>query len=310
MVDMEAGRAGHLAEQSRGHTPDIMRQTADTEFHQISQGGDSDRSNSDRSSSDRSLIRRPELSEIDLGEPFSEQIVRRRDSQPSGSRDPQPSGGRESRQLGRRDSHMEGNRDRDTDKEPVSTLRSPPVSKAEEQHAPKSRESRAAAQAPMIDIAEDQQSVWELSATERSSEEYGVDRGVSIPMMDDFFTPWSGPGPSSAFADASPIEYSNASIVNRYPSQPLPALESPVQHPESTVPRIRLSRSQEREVPVEETPHENRIRSGSTSGRMQLYANSATSSQSQLTASRRPLNVEKPLPALPGQARPSRYQQV
>jgi len=300
---MEAGRAGKLAEQSRGHTTDIMRQTPDIEFYRISQGEDSDRSHSERSSSNRSLIRRPELSEIDLGEPFSEQMVGRRDTQ----------------LVARRDSHLSGSRDsqmvgtRDTDKEPVTPLRSPPRSRAEERYAPISRESRVAAQAPMIDIVEDEQSIGELPATERASEEFVVDRGVSIPMMDDFFTPWAGPEPSSAaLADASPIEYSNASIVNRYPVPPLPAVKPPVRHPELTVPRIRISRSQEREGPAKEAPPDHRILSGSISGRLQQYASSAASSQSLLTASRRPSNadVDKPLPPLPGQSRPSRYQQT
>lgn len=290
MVDLEPRRVGKPAEQSRTRTPDT-RPTSDIEFQRISPGDDSERSNSERSSSDRSLIRRPELEEIDLGEPFSELSV------------------------GRRDSQMLGNRG--SDKEPV--MRSPPTPRVEARDAPKSRESRAAAQAPMIDVPEDQESIGELPATERSSEEFVADRGVSIPMMDDFFTPWTGPGRgSAALADASPLEYANASNVNRLPApppaavQPPATIQPPVRHLEPSAPHIRISRPQERGSPADEAPHDNRIRFGSTSGRLQQYASSAASSRSQLTASRRPSNadVDKPLPPLPGQSRPSRYQQT
>jgi hypothetical protein len=294
MVDMEAGRVGTAAEQSRGETPDIMRQTPDrmrqtsgVEFHQINQGEDSDRSNSDRSSSDRSLIRRPELSEIDLGEPFHEQLDERRESQ------------------------MVGNRD--TDREPATPLRSPLRPRGEAQNTPKSRESRAAAQAPMIDAVENQDSMGELPGTERWSEDLIVDRGVSIPMMDDFFSPWTGPRPSSAaLPDASPTEYTNASAINRFPAQPPAIVEPPIQPSEPTVRHIRIGRFQEGGRPAGEAPQHNTNRSGSTSGRLQQYASPAASSQSRLTASRRPSTVDKdkPLPPLPGQTRPSRYERT
>lgn len=295
MVDMEAGRVGKPAEQSRGQTPDITRQAPDIEFHQISQGEDPDRSNSERSGSDRSLIRRPELSEVDLGEPFPEQLVGRRDS----------------RMLGNRDSQMVGNRD--TDKEPATPLQSSPRPGGGARNTPKSRESRATAQAPMIDVVEDQCSIGELPATERWSKDLVVDRGVSIPMMDDFFSPWTGPGPSSAtLPDAGPIESTSASAIIESPAQPPAIVEPPLQLSEPTVPHMRISRFQEGVGPAGEAPQDNRIRTAWMSGRLQQYASSAPSSQDQLTASRRPstVDVNKALPPLPGQSRPSRYERT